>query len=105
MQYLDAILVAGHVERHQIVLKRDAAILLAVPFQGIKHHIAKPVDEPRLQTHIRRVILQRLPIVLHKVERILVSQRHEVQVLLLAQLIPLVEDVISHLTVSVNTHG
>ena len=47
------------------------------------------------------MILQRFPVVLHQVERILVSQRHEVQVLLLAQLIPLVEDVIAHLTVPV----
>ena len=93
--------VAGHVERHQIVLERDAAVLLAVPFQCIEHHIAEPVDEPRLQTHVWRVILQRLPVVLHQVQRILVSQRHEVQVFLLTQLIPLVEDVIAHLTVPV----
>ena len=49
------------------------------------------------------MILQRFPVVLHQVERVLVSQRHEVQVLLLAQLIPLVEDVIAHLTVPVET--
>ena len=47
------------------------------------------------------MILQRLPVVLHQVQRILVSQRHEVQVLLLTQLIPLVEDVIAHLTIPV----
>ena len=47
------------------------------------------------------MILQRLPVVLHQVQRILVSQRHEVQVFLLTQLIPLVEDVIAHLTVPV----
>ena len=93
--------VAGHVERHQIVLERDAAVLLAVPFQRIEHHIAESVDEPRLQTHVWRVVLQRLPVVLHQVQRILVSQRHKVQVLFLAQLIPLVEDVIAYLTVPV----
>ncbi len=47
------------------------------------------------------MLFQRFPVVLHQVERVLVSQRHEVQVLLLAQLIPLVEDVIAHLTIPV----
>ena len=45
--------IARHVKRSQIILKRDAAILFLVPFQCIEHHIAEPVNEPRLQTDIR----------------------------------------------------
>ena len=93
--------VARHVKRAQIILKRDAAILFLVPFQCIEHHIAEPVDEPGLQTDIRRVILQRLPVMLHQVDGILMSQRHKVQIFLLSQLIPLIKDIIACLTIPV----
>ena len=93
--------VAGHVKRAQIVLERDAAVLLLVPLQRIKYYIPESVDKPRLQAHIRRVILQWFPIVLHQVNGILVSQRHKIEVLFLMQLIPLVKNVVSRLTIPV----
>ena len=47
------------------------------------------------------MVLQGRPVVLHQIERILVSQRKEIEVLLLAQLVALVEDVVAHLQVTV----
>ena len=93
--------VARDIERLEIVLKGDAAVFLAVPFQRIEDYKAEAVDEPRLQTHLRRMILQRLPVMLHQIDGILVCQRKEVQILFLMKLILLVENVITHLTVSV----
>ena len=93
--------VARDIERLEIVLKGYAAVFLAVPFQRIEDYKAESVDEPRLQTHLRRMILQRLPVMLHQIDGILVCQRKEVQVLFLMKLITLVENVITHLTVSV----
>ena len=72
-----------------------------IPFQCVEHHIAETANQPRLQTDLRRMVFQRLPVVLHQVDGILVSQRHEVEVLLPAQLIPLVEKPIALLTIPV----
>ena len=91
--------VACHVERAQIVFKRDAAILPVVPLQRIEHHEAEAVYEPCLQADVGRMVLKRCPVVLHQVDGILVGKRHEVHVFLLAQTVALVEDCITGTTV------
>ena len=93
--------VARDIERLEIVLKGDAAVFLAVPFQRIEDYKAESVDEPSLQGNAGRMVLQRFPVMLHQVDNILMSERKEVQILFLMKLIPLVENVITHLTVSV----
>ena len=44
--------VVCHVERLQVVLEGDAAILLLMPFQCVKHHKPEAIDQPCLQTDI-----------------------------------------------------
>ena len=93
--------VTCNVKGEKIVLEGNAAVFLPVPLQGIQHHKAEAVDEPRLQAHLWRMVLKRPPVVLHQVDGILVGQRHEVQILLPAQLVSLVEHIIAHLAVPI----
>ena len=60
---------------------------------------ASPIVASRLR--IARSSIQRLPVMLHQVDGILMSQRHKVQIFLLSQLIPLVKDIIACLTIPV----
>ena len=74
---------------------------ISLPLKPRSNNIAEPIDEPRFQADIGRMVLQWPPVMLHLIDSILVSQRHKVQVLFPPQLILLVIDIIGYLTIPV----
>ena len=91
--------VLAGIERLQVFLEGQGAVFPLIPFQSVEHNKPEAVDHPRAERHLGRAVLERFPVVLHQVDGILVGQRHEVEILFLAELVFLVEQMIGGVTV------